>query len=113
MGIKMTGVGDGRKISFSCDHPGCSAKTIRKVVVYQYDRCTGYTSKHVRDPRYPLPYWRKVLEEKFFLVGYDWPDGIVVRCAEHQAVRRRPGKLSAQKEKEVQAYMDRRKDLYD
>lgn len=92
MGIRIAGTGDQEKITFSCDHPGCTRKTVRAVCSYRYDRYTGQTYRTVRRPQSPVAYWGKVLRKPrrrnirpFFLLGSkdDWSQNIKVFCEEH------------------------------
>lgn len=79
---------------FTCDHPGCHMQATRKRIVRHYDRRTGQISTTVRNPNFPFPYWRKLLENPrskgchpFFLYRNrygTWPEGVVVRCFKHR-----------------------------
>ena len=97
MGVKVSGSGNEEKITFSCDHIRCSAKTVRRIYPHWYARQTGQTYRGSRRARNPIAYWAKVLRNPrrrntpvFFLLGHetDWPEGIKVLCKEHYATRK-------------------------
>ncbi len=126
MGVNINGTKGEEKITFSCDHPGCTAKTVRMVHPHWYDRKTGQTYKRNRKVRNPIAYWAKVLRNPrrrntpaFFLLGTsdDWPGNIRVLCKEHydtqkQTAAHKPKPLSKQREREMRRYQEQRRDIF-
>ena len=136
MGVVISSNRDENKITFSCDHAGCSKKSVRSVRPHWYDRSTGRTYRSVRRIRKPIAYWAKVLRYPrrrnmtvFFLHGHedDWPEGVTVFCKEHNSTHRSgepptPQKTNRSKpsvqerkrrEREWKRYQDRRIDIFD
>ena len=127
MGVSINGTGSEEKITFSCDHPKCSAKTVRMVYPHWYCRQTGQTYARYRSIRNPVAYWVKVLQKPrrkniapFFLLGTsdDWPRGIRVFCEEHYTARKRiaipqrpTSKLQEQEQRRMR-YQERRRDIF-
>ena len=137
MGVVISSNRDENKITFSCDHAGCSKKSIRSVRPHWYDRNTGRTYRSVRRIRKPIAYWAKVLRYPrrrnmtvFFLHGHedDWPEGVTVFCKEHNnthqsgvALQKKtnkpephpPAQEQERREREWKRYQDRRIDIFD
>ena len=126
MGVKISGTTDEEKITFSCDHLGCTAKTVRMVHPHWYNRRTGQTHRNNRKVRNPIAYWAKVLRNPrrrdtptFFLLGNeaDWPGSMRVLCKEHYDTQKQathtPRPLSKQREREMRRYQEQRVDIFE
>lgn len=127
MGVKVSNTSGEEKVTFSCDHPQCSKKTVRRVYPSWYSRETGHTYRSSRKVRNPIAYWEKVLRNPrrrntptFFLLGNEttWPEGVKVFCKEHYATRKqftahKPKPLSKQRERERRRYQEQRVDIFE